>query len=160
GGSGSPVPATTTSTTIGTLSPSTEYRFQVRARLTSPTGTPGNEAISNEVSATTLAAAGPTSPTNFQAQATSSANITLTWNAVTGANSYRLRRSTTVSGPFSVINATAEALTTTRFDDDALVQNQMYYYKLETFKAGVFSTPPATANAKTGVNVVAQWNGT
>jgi cellulose 1,4-beta-cellobiosidase len=53
--------------------------------------------------------------------------LTLNWSAATGATSYSISRSTSSSGPFTLI---AAGLTATSFQDIHLLNGTTYYYEL------------------------------
>ena len=53
-------------------------------------------------------------PTNLTATATSSSQVNLTWNALTNATSYNVKRSLSSGGPYTTI---ASGLTATNYTD-------------------------------------------
>src|SRR5262249_48898877 len=80
------------------LTPGTTYFFVVQAVNAS-----GSSAPSSQVSALTM----PAAPTGVAATATSTTQINLTWNAVTGAASYTVQRATVSGGPYSAVRSSA-----------------------------------------------------
>lgn len=91
-------------------------------------------------------------PTNLQAL--SGANqVALTWNAVQGATSYNVKRSTTSGGPYTTI---ATNVTTNSYTDTNVANNTTYYYvvssivsgaeSINSFEASVVLPPSAPAN--------------
>jgi hypothetical protein len=73
----------------------------------------------------------PTPPTGLTATA-GNAQVTLTWNAASGAISYNVKRAT-VSGNESVTNAT---VTTTNYIDMQVTNGTTYYYEVSAVNAG------------------------
>ncbi|GMB02268.1 hypothetical protein [Pelosinus sp. IPA-1] len=63
------------------------------------------------------------SPVNLEAKADN--KVTLTWNAVTGATGYNVKRSTTAGGPYTTI---ATKVTDTRYVDNTVTNGTTYYY--------------------------------
>jgi poly(hydroxyalkanoate) depolymerase family esterase len=72
-----------------------------------------------------LSPTAPAFPTGLSAVAAGSTTASLTWNAVTGATSYNLKRSTTNGGPYSII---ASGVTATNYSDSGLAGGTTYYY--------------------------------
>lgn len=87
----------------------------------------------------------PASPSNFTATATSSSQISLSWSAVTGANSYSLERRQG-TGSYSQI-ATP---TTTTFVDSGLQANTSYSYQLKAVNT-LGSSAAVSASATTQI---------
>ena len=85
GGSWSSQTVSGTSTTVTGLTDNTSYDFRIASDCGSETSS-----YSNTVSETTEEVAAPTcdAPTNVQSSAITETTFTVTWNAVTGANSY------------------------------------------------------------------------
>ncbi|HEV2437775.1 MAG TPA: glycosyl hydrolase family 28 protein [Verrucomicrobiae bacterium] len=90
----------------------------------------GESANSSEVSATPQPPP-PSAPTGLTATA-GNAQVTLTWNASSGAISYNVKRAT-VSGNESVTNAT---VTTTNYSDMQVTNGVTYYYVVSAVNAG------------------------
>jgi endoglucanase len=67
----------------------------------------------------------PAFPTALSAVAAGSTSATLTWNAVTGAGSYNIKRSTASGGPYATV---ATGITTTNFVDTTLSPGARYFY--------------------------------
>jgi len=80
--------------------------------------------LANQQWAIVLPAA-PAFPTGLNAIASGSTSATVTWNAVTGAGSYNLKRSTNSGGPYSIV---ATGITTTNFVDTTLSPGARYFY--------------------------------
>jgi hypothetical protein len=72
-----------------------------------------------------LAPSAPQFPANLTATATSATQASLAWNAVAGATSYNVKRSTVSGGPYAAI---ATGITTTNHADADLVAGFSYYY--------------------------------
>jgi fibronectin type 3 domain-containing protein len=103
-----------------TVTNGTKYFYEVSA-----VNATGESANSNEVSATpTTPATAPPTPTGLQAIGGNS-QISLTWNASTGATSYNVKRSTTTGGPF---NTTLASPTATNYLDTTVTNGTAYFY--------------------------------
>lgn len=70
----------------------------------------------------------------LKGEATSTSIIHLSWDAVTGANSYRIERAESENGEYQVI---ADNLTTTSYDDKDLKPNTTYYYRAYSLNTAV-----------------------
>ena len=73
----------------------------------------------------------PSAPTNLAATAGDS-KVTLSWNAVGGASSYSVKRSTTSGGPYSVI---AGGVTSAGCTDSTVTNGTTYYYVVSATNA-------------------------
>jgi len=85
----------------------------------------GEGSQSYNVSATTL----PMAPTSITATANSTSSITISWSAVTGADGYKIYRSTTSSGFYEEISSS----TSISYTDIGLTSNTTYYYKIAAY---------------------------
>ncbi|MDR2798080.1 MAG: fibronectin type III domain-containing protein [Treponema sp.] len=65
-------------------------------------------------------------PSGVGATVQSSSSIRISWNAVSGATSYKVYRSTSVSGSYTLVNSA----TTTSYTDTELSAGTTYYYKV------------------------------
>jgi fibronectin type 3 domain-containing protein len=92
----------------------------------------GESASSVQVSATTML----TAPAGLMATAVSANQISLTWNAVTNATSYNVKRSTTSGGPYTTIDS---GVMTTNYADTDLVIGDEYYYVVSAVSNGTES---------------------
>ena len=74
----------------------------------------------------------------------STSQISLTWNAVTGATNYTVQRSLSMNGPYTVV---ASGLTGTSFPDSGLAFGTTYYYLVGAIVSGsqITSAPAAAA---------------
>src|SRR5271156_5907825 len=109
----------------------------------------GESANSSEVNTTpTAPAAPPATPTGLQATA-GNAQVSLSWNASTGATSYNVKRSTVTGGPFST---TLSSPTATNYIDSTVTNGTAYFYVVSAVNAAgesadssqVTATPVAT----------------
>jgi fibronectin type 3 domain-containing protein len=84
-------------------------------------------------------------PTGVTATATSSGQVNLTWNALTNATSYIVKRSTVSGGPYSII---ARGLIATNFTDNVVAVGIKYYYVVSAIIGDLESSgsPEATVN--------------
>lgn len=126
---------TGTSYTDTGLTNGATYYYVVTA--TNSGGTSGNSA---QVAATPTAPTGSTlaAPTNLKATVTS--YVYLTWNAVPGATTYTVKRSTTSGGGYTVIG---KGLTGPNHFDFAVTKGTTYYYVVTAVNATGESAPSA-----------------
>ncbi len=82
----------------------------------------------------------PQAPGGLAAAAVSSSQINLTWNAVTNAANYNVKRSTTNGGPYTVV---ATGVTATNYNDSALAGGTTYFYVVSAVNIGGESTNSA-----------------
>ena len=103
---------------------------------------------------------GPAAPANLIAAA-GNAQVSLSWNAVSSATSYNVKRATVSGGPYTVV---ASGLTTTNRADTGLVNGSTYYYvvsAVNSYGEGVDSTQTSATpvepppSAPTGLTVTA-----
>ena len=85
-------------------------------------------------------------PTNIEGKALSKSIINLKWSAVTGAESYTIKRSATVDGTYENV---AVYLKETTFDDINLEENTNYFYKLASVNTGGESQYSSPLQVKT-----------
>ena len=83
----------------------------------------GESPNSSEVSATPMAAPPPVAPTGLNATA-GNAQVSLSWNASSGATSYNVKRATTSGGPYTKVSSPTTASDT----DSGLINGTTYYY--------------------------------
>src|SRR5271156_4899654 len=104
----------------------------------------GESANSSEVNATPAApAVPPATPTGLQATA-GNAQVSLSWNASTGATSYNVKRSTVTGGPFST---TLSSPTATNYTDTTVTNGTPYFYVVSAVNAAGESANSAQASA-------------
>jgi len=115
-----------TTTAISYTSPGltagTTYYYKVAASNSS-----GEGPQSDKVSAITL----PMAPAGMTATANSTSSITISWSTVTGADGYKIYRSTTSSGTYEEISTS----TTTSYTNVGLTINTVYYYKVSAYNS-------------------------
>jgi fibronectin type 3 domain-containing protein len=78
--------------------------------------------------------------------------MTLAWQAVSGANGYKVYRSLSASGAFSLLVSTAF----TSYTDTGLASESIYYYKVSSIDTGGESAMSAVVGNKTSVPEAAQ----
>ena len=83
-----------------------------------------------------LSPTAPAFPTGLSAVAAGSTTASLTWNAVTGATSYNVKRSTNSGGAYTTI---ATGVTTTNYTDTGLTVGVKYFYVVSAVVGGVES---------------------
>jgi fibronectin type 3 domain-containing protein len=130
---------TSNSFTDTTVTNGTKFFYVVSAVNSS-----GESANSNETSATpTAPATAPATPTGLAATA-GNAQISLTWNASTGATSYHVKRSTTTGGPFT---ATLASPTATNYVDSTVTNGTAYFYVVSALNSTGESANSSQATA-------------
>jgi thermitase len=147
GGPYNTIAADLTSTTyedVNNLVAGTAYYYVVAA-----VNAVGTSPDSNEGSATLLAPA-PAAPTGVtasagKAQVNGNAVAALSWTASSGATSYKVKRSTSASGPFTVV---ASGLSTAAYNDTVAANGTTYYYVVSAVNSGGESANSAVANVK------------
>jgi fibronectin type 3 domain-containing protein len=104
----------------------------------------GESANSSEVNATpTAPAMAPATPTGLQATA-GNAQVSLSWNASTGATSYHVKRSTTNGGPFG---PTIASPTVPNYIDTTVTKGTTYFYVVSAVDTAGESANSAQASA-------------
>lgn len=116
---------TGTSHVDNTVTNGTTYHYVVSAFNQN-----GESADSNQASATPSAPSVPAAPTNLTATA-GKRKATLSWTASAGASSYRVKRSTTSGGPYTVVGT----VTGTTFTNSSLTSGTTYYYVVSAVNA-------------------------
>ena len=106
------------------LSAGTAYYYVLSAVNNS-----GESSDSSEVSAVTIAV----SPTNLVAATVSETQIDLTWDPVTGATGYILKRSDTLGGPYTEVGI---PVTSTNMSDTGLTAGSLYFYVVSAVNSG------------------------
>ncbi len=131
----------TTYTDTG-LSANTEYQYRIRAHNLT-----GNSAYSSAVTATTLPAGAPASPTQLSATALSANSILLTWkDNANNETGFKIERKTGTGG-FSQI-ATVGANVTT-FTDAGLTPSVLYTYRVRAYNSTAHSNYSNEASVST-----------
>jgi fibronectin type 3 domain-containing protein len=139
---------TSTSYTNTGLTNGTTYYYAVSA-----VNSAGESANSSQVSATPQGSV-PSVPTGLTATA-GNVQVALAWNASSGATSYRVKRSTTSGGPYTVVASP----TSTSYTNTGLTNGTTYYYVVSAVNSAgesanssqVSATPRATTAAPTGL---------
>ncbi len=138
-------PAGTSFSDIG-LSADTTYYYVVSA-----SNAGGESADSSETNAVTLPDP-PTAPDGLAATAISPSEIDLTWDPVTGASGYSVKRAASSGGPYTTL---ATDVTVTTFSDTGLSESTAYYYVVSASNTGGESPDSAEASATTPSNIPA-----
>ena len=108
--------------------------------VVSAANTVAESANSAQVSATPNAP--PAAPTGLSASA-GNAQVSLSWNASTGATSYHVKRSTTSGGPYTQIGAP----TATNYTDTGLTNGTTYFYVVSAVNSAGESANSTQASA-------------
>ncbi len=128
-----------TSYTDPDLSNGTTYYYTVKATVGAT-----NSAASNEVSVQPAPVAGaPDPPTGLRATP-GDAQVTLSWNAMGGATSYTIKRSSSLGERSTII---AADVTGTSFTNTGLTNGTTYYYVVRAVNAAGTSGDSAPASA-------------
>jgi len=106
------------------LTASTGYYYKISAENEC-----GEGAMSNPKSETTQACPTPAAPQNVSAEAQSSTKISISWDEVNTAVSYKVYRSATSTGTYSPVGSTSGKSSTT-WEDEGLNPATTYYYKV------------------------------
>ena len=130
---GTPIGA---SFSITTLNPNTEYYIAVSAQNVS-----GEGGQTSPLRATTLL----TAPSGLTAEPIQPSTIRLSWNAVSGAASYKIYRSTSSASGFTNI----DTVTSTTYNDTGRPLSTMYYYRVSAVSsASVEGVQSSTVSAR------------
>jgi fibronectin type 3 domain-containing protein len=108
-----------TNFTDTTVTNGTKYFYVVSA-----VNLASESANSTEVNATPVAPAQPPATPTGLAATPGNAQVSLSWNASTGATSYHVKRSTTSGGPYTTISSP----TTTSSNDSTVTNGTAYFY--------------------------------
>jgi hypothetical protein len=103
----------------------------------------GESPNSNQASATPQAPQPPPAPTNLSATSPTKRKISLTWTAVPGATSYRVKRSSVSGGPYTLIASPTGA----SYTNTGLQSGTTYYYVVSAVNAAGESPDSAQASA-------------
>jgi fibronectin type 3 domain-containing protein len=106
------------------LSPATTYYYKIAA-----VNDCGESDQSEYASASTPTCPPPAAPTNVSAEAQSSTKISISWDEVNTAVSYKVYRSATSTGTYSPVGSTSGKSSTT-WEDEGLNPATTYYYKV------------------------------
>ena len=87
----------------------------------------------------------PSAPTGLTATA-GNAQVSLSWNASTGASSYNVKRATVSGGPYTTLS-TAGTLTATTFTDTTAANGTPYYYVVSAVNSAGESPNSAQVSA-------------
>ncbi len=129
---------TTTSYTNTGLTNGTPYYYVVTAVNSAGESSPSSQATATPAASVSI----PPTPAGLQATA-GNAQITLTWNASSGATSYNVKRSTTNSGPYT----TVASPTTTSYTNTGLTNGTPYYYVVTAVNSAGESNPSSQVTA-------------
>ncbi len=96
-------------------------------KITNVTVLGGEGVISNDTATTLIQKPIIATPTSVKAVSSSYNSIDISWNGVTGENTYEIYRATSTSGDYTLISTTTQA----RYKDTGLTNNSIYYYKIK-----------------------------
>ena len=143
--------STTTSYSNTGLSASTTYYYKVAAYNSN--GTSSQSSYDYATTSSSGSGGGgvtkPSAPTGVSATAQSSFSILVSWNAVSTATGYRVYRSSSSSGTYSIFAGGASPLSATSWTDTSCQPNTAYYYKVVAVNDGGDSNQSSTASATT-----------
>ncbi len=114
---------TTNSYTDSGLSESMTYYYRISA-----VNSYGESSLSSYQSGTTTSSGGsaPSVPANLSVGSATTSSLTITWNTVTGAESYKVYRSSTSGGTYTLIGSP----TTNSYTNTGLSESSTYFYKV------------------------------
>jgi len=92
----------------------------------------------------------PSAPTGVTATAQSATTIRVSWNAVQGADGYRVEVGSSATGPWSVFAGMVNPITNTFWDHTGLSPNTRRWYRIIAVNSAGASNPSAIVNATTG----------
>ena len=124
----------TTYTRTGLSMPSGPYNLRVIA-----TGNLGNSSPSNQV---TFSIPTPPSMPNTLMATPGTAQVVLSWTAVSGASDYNIQRATVITGPYSNIKNNNAGVT---YTDSTVTSGTTYYYRVVYNVSGVGTSLPCAA---------------
>ena len=127
---------TSTSLTVGGLTPGAMYYFVVTANNAG-----GASGYSSEASAMPL----PGMTSGLRAKGVSSSEIDLTWTVSKGATGYTILRGTVQGGPYSNVGSA----TSGSYQDTGLVASTQYYYVVQSSNSGGNSSNSTEATSIT-----------
>ena len=104
---------------------------------------------SNQVTAAPIAPVLPTSPT--LAASAGDSQVKLTWSSVSGATSYKVKRSLTAGGPYDMIDANVSG---TSFTNTGLTNGTTYYYVVSAVNSIGEGTNSSEVSSKPGVFLI------
>ena len=81
--------------------------------------------------------------------------VVLSWNALSGATSYNVKRATSSGGPYTTLKT---GLTTTTYTDATVVNGTVYYYVVSAIKSGVETANTAQLNAIPATALPIPWS--
>ena len=123
-----------------TLTKSTTYYYTVSA-----IGTAGESIQSNQVSVSTSSVTTILAPNGLKATPVSSSQINLAWTPVSGATLYKIYRSQSSTGTYTLLSTS----TTPSYTNIGLAQKITYYYKVSAVNASGEGPQSAAVSATT-----------
>jgi len=81
---------------------------------------------------------------SFKADSVLNSKVCLTWNPVSGANGYKIKRATVAGGPYTTVATTSNQ----NFTDTGLINNTTYYYVVTAINSTLESAASDEVSAK------------
>ena len=131
-------PTSNTYTDTG-LTVNTSYAYKVSARSDA-----GEGALSSHVSIATL----PPAPYNLTVGTVSTSSIPLSWESVSNVTGYRVYRSTSSEGTYTLIASTTDYYYSS-YTDNIGTANTTYYYKVSAYNSGGEGEKSSSVSATT-----------
>ncbi len=140
--------ATTASYTDSTgLTTGKKYYYQIRAYAG-----PDTDTTYSDFSDIAGKAPVPARPGSFKVSSKTYTSLKLSWTAVNGASGYKIYRSTTASGTYTLIKTITSGTTTSYTNSSGLTLGKTYYYKMRAYTMvsgnAVLGTMTADGSAK------------
>jgi fibronectin type 3 domain-containing protein len=114
--------------------------------LSAPTGLTGSTSSISIIEYTIGQVTQPSQPMQPSQPISSTHTITLSWNSVSGATGYRVYRSLSASGTYSLVGTTSSA----SYTDSGVVGNTAYYYTVSAFNSTGESPQSSSITITTG----------
>jgi hypothetical protein len=138
------------------LTNGTAYTWQVQARNAAGVSTPSEAAVATPV-------APPAAAVTALVATPADQQVTLTWEAVTGATDYLVERAEKAAGPWTELTrhpyyrTVEQQLVFTRYNDRKLAAGKSFVYRVSPLNAGGVG-PAATVNATAGALRTGPWS--
>lgn len=140
---------TNTNYTVADLLAGNVYQFRVTASTATSGSSSGVRSGPSNIAEITIAGLqAPQAPTGLQITGVTNNSISLSWNAVSGATGYKVHRSNTKNGTYSVVSGSG-LVSGTSYTNSGLSSGQTYFYRVSACATvslcSTLSLPPVDA---------------